>query len=469
MLGQAPGPDGGFLGLSQQGCEFDPSRDGYDQNGYGPNGYLQYGYQPAPDVPTIPSNNPGGSYPTSYLQPTLFNHPFNSTPALDLALEHDSEQVKTPGQPYELSGYQGTALFQIDQTAESHQPQWTSQPTYDPPPDFTFSAPSFTQQSSTISPSQLGRNSMLKPTKTFSDLMMETRGSASSASSTEGGQEGAGNTLEDRNRMMPRAAIPDSSLQQSTATESPAPVFEPASGAPVEIPAVAWYKSELRNVPDNLESAVKQYISTANRLAFGERKIIIMTPKVGQKSYGTEKRFLCPHPQATLAGRGWWSKSKDNCPFSPILPPRLNISLAGEQSVKDTTVSWMTIDGKDLDEKIKIQGISPSDNPFLGNTAGKNLHITDSDGKRREAKAIITVKAPFEPHAGPNGWGLAKGTVSDISTEEVIGTFESKEIKVISKPSKKKANSKMGERESQSTQGIAHASPHTTRYYGCAI
>jgi hypothetical protein len=34
-----------------------------------------------------------------------------------------------------------------------------------------------------------------------------------------------------------------------------------------------------------------QYVRTVNRLAFGERTIIVMSSKVAQKSYGTEKRY----------------------------------------------------------------------------------------------------------------------------------------------------------------------------------
>jgi len=33
-----------------------------------------------------------------------------------------------------------------------------------------------------------------------------------------------------------------------------------------------------------------QYVRTPNRLAFGERSVIVMSSKVAQKSYGTEKR-----------------------------------------------------------------------------------------------------------------------------------------------------------------------------------
>lgn len=35
-----------------------------------------------------------------------------------------------------------------------------------------------------------------------------------------------------------------------------------------------------------------QYIRTPNRLAFGERTVIVMSSKVAQKSYGTEKRYV---------------------------------------------------------------------------------------------------------------------------------------------------------------------------------
>ena len=35
-----------------------------------------------------------------------------------------------------------------------------------------------------------------------------------------------------------------------------------------------------------------QYVRTPNRLAFGERTVIVMSSKVAQKSYGTEKRCV---------------------------------------------------------------------------------------------------------------------------------------------------------------------------------
>ena len=41
-----------------------------------------------------------------------------------------------------------------------------------------------------------------------------------------------------------------------------------------------------------LRPYLDQYVRTPNRLAFGERTVIVMSSKVAQKSYGTEKRYV---------------------------------------------------------------------------------------------------------------------------------------------------------------------------------
>jgi hypothetical protein len=291
----------------------------------------------------------------------------------------------------------------------------------------------------TISPSQLPHQQLLKPTKSFSDLILESRQSSVSASSTEHDWNG----VDDLNVPL-RALMVGQTQTQTTTTTNTIP---PSPSVPGHQHSQSFDFQALTSPARGslLNQTVNMYMNAPNRLALGERKIIIMSPKVGQKSYGTEKRFLCPHPQATLIGTSWFSQSKDDCPVSPLLPPRVNISLSGEATVKDVHVSWTTLDNKSLDDKINSQPITPDDKPFLGNVAGKNLHISDSDAKRREVKALVTIKAPFTHHAGRHGWGPNKGTMTDISNDTVLGTFESKEIKVISKPSKKKSNSKSAE------------------------
>ena len=451
------GPDAtqdtaGFLGLNPQDFGFDLSQ------------YGTFGTPQANQVPYRPSlalDTRGPSFQHHQLQlPSAQSSAPPSGVTTEVNSINDGERIITPGMHFGFPQYSTystpNTTYPFGDTPTSDAPRSFDfpQPYQSNPPIYQMSQP---QHQGTISPSQLGQN-ILKPHQSFSDLMRESRGSTSSASSTEGGHDWTQNPLEDWHRPIQRALVSEASSRQASISRT-SPINHSNMSDPnrrMSVTDVQWQVPPLNgaNVTNasyqtatigSIDATMRQYISSSNRLALGERKIVVMSPKVGQKSYGTEKRFLCPHPQATLIGSSWWTKSRDDCPVSPIQPPRINISLAGEQPVKDAAVNWVTIDGRNLDEKINTQAIKSDDNPFIGNVAGKNLHISDNDGKRREVKALVTVKAPFMHHAGPNCWGQNRGTMKDISTDEVVGTFESKEIKVISKPSKKKSNSKSGE------------------------
>jgi len=380
--------------------------------------------------PALALDTTGSSFQVHQTQP---QSGASSSGALDFGV---APEVLTPGMPY-------FSPYPINEYAPI------------PPPI----APPYNYYPGTISPSQLPHQQLLKPTKSFSDLIFESRQSSVSASSTE--HEWTG--VEDLS--MPLRALmveqkpnihAHPSMQQHHGGHQHSQSFDlnaltsPARGSIVN-------------------QAVSMYMNAPNRLALGERKILIMSPKVGQKSYGVEKRFLCPHPQATLIGQSWFTQSKDDCPVSPLLPPRVNISLSGEATVKDVHVSWTTLDNKSLDDKINAHPITKEDKPFLGNVAGKNLHISDTDSKRREVKALVTVKAPFTHHAGRHGWGPAKGTMADISNDTILGTFESKEIKVISKPSKKKSSSKSADRELPLEVFCADLSDYPPRHHRCSV
>ncbi|RXK41567.1 hypothetical protein M231_01066 [Tremella mesenterica] len=414
----------------KQGLGFETGHNdllGLSQNQYNPNGHFNLPQPPFPYRPALALDTSG--VPSGFqLQSSQSSNPSSGLTA-DVSSNHENERLITPHvPPYGLEGY-GYALPNI-----YNLPDGAGDPgiAWDPAyrgfyPGFPPGGP-YQQQYGTISPSQLGQQHMFKASH-YSSLM-ESRGSNSSASS-ENTEWVPGEGLENwhplQRALMPdRSSVPEPGRRVENITP---PYFAPP-------PPLAS--------PGTLDTALREYVTSPNRLAFGERKIIVMSPKVGQKSYGNEKRFLCPHPQAALVGSAWWTKSPENCPVTPILPPRVNISLVGEAPVKDATVSWTTVDAKNIDEKINTQAIHPSDAPFLGNVAGRNLHISDNDGKRREVKALVTIKAPLKHHAGPHGWGMSKGMLTDISNDEIIGVFESKEIKVISKPSKKKS-SKMGE------------------------
>ncbi|KLT45544.1 LAG1-DNAbind-domain-containing protein [Cutaneotrichosporon oleaginosum] len=292
----------------------------------------------------------------------------------------------------------------------------------------------------TISPSQLPHQA-LKPTKSFSDLY--SRQSSVSASSTE---HDWGNDMEVNIRAL---AIENQSQAQNGVHHQVPPQLQHLNQAQQHhlpghhLRATPDIKPNIEraprdpNTPNLVRHAVQMYQQSPNRLDFGECKIIIMSPKVGQKSYGNEKRFLCPHPQATLVGKTWFTPSKqDGCQVSPLMAPRVNISLEGETPAKDGHVAWITMDNKPLDDKIHTQMITAEDRPFLGNVPGKNLHISDLDSKRREVKAVVTVKPPLNPNHHHN-WSSRSA-----DNDAPLYVFHSKEIKVISKPSKKKSNSK---------------------------
>ena len=185
-----------------------------------------------------------------------------------------------------------------------------------------------------------------------------------------------------------------------------------------------------------IQDVIRQYITTPSRLGLGERNVLIMTTKVAQKSYGAEKRFLCPPPMVLLIGSSWWNVCPDasrppsfqmhgqgeNDQVPTVLsPPRLTINISGEPGVQDGALEWASSSGKLIDV-----GNPSVEMAISGRCIGKQLYISDVDEKRRHVEALVSITVP--------------GT-SPID-RRLLGTFASKPIKVISKPSKKRQSSR---------------------------
>ncbi|KAJ7680550.1 hypothetical protein DFH06DRAFT_1163446 [Mycena polygramma] len=166
---------------------------------------------------------------------------------------------------------------------------------------------------------------------------------------------------------------------------------------------------------------LEQYIRTPNRLAFGERTVIVMSSKVAQKSYGTEKRFLCPPPTAIMIGNSWWTEVVRRGDEPKLCPPRVVISISGEPTPQEGSIEWTGSSGKSFDVSDP-----PSGTTFTGRCVGKQLFISDVDEKKKKVEALVKITAP----------------ATDEEPERVIGTFPSRPIKVISKPSKKRQSAK---------------------------
>lgn len=145
------------------------------------------------------------------------------------------------------------------------------------------------------------------------------------------------------------------------------------------------------------KEAMRNYLNTRD-----DQTLVILHAKVAQKSYGNEKRFFCPPPCIYLFGSGWREKREE-----------MERKGATEQ---DTQVcAFMGIGNSDQEMvQLNIEGQAE---PYC---AAKILYISDSDKRKH---FMLTVKMFY-------------GNGQDI------GVFQSKRIKVISKPSKKKQSLK---------------------------
>ncbi|KAJ7217855.1 jkappa-recombination signal binding protein [Mycena pura] len=166
---------------------------------------------------------------------------------------------------------------------------------------------------------------------------------------------------------------------------------------------------------------LEQYVRTPNRLAFGERTVIVMSSKVAQKSYGTEKRFLCPPPTAIMIGNAWWTEVVRRGEEPKLCPPRVVISISGEPTPQEGSIEWTGASGKSFDVSDP-----PTGTTYTGRCVGKQLFISDVDEKKKKVEALVKITAP----------------ATDDEPERIIGTFPSRPIKVISKPSKKRQSAK---------------------------
>jgi recombining binding protein (suppressor of hairless) len=160
--------------------------------------------------------------------------------------------------------------------------------------------------------------------------------------------------------------------------------------------------------------------------------VIVMSSKVAQKSYGSEKRFLCPPPMAVLIGNSWWSSlarpgEKDD---GKMLPPTVVVSISGETVPSDVSMEWSAADGKAFDPATDVP--SSEHTTFIGRAVGKQLYISEADEKRKKVDALVQISAP---------------QLQPDEPERIIGIFKSRPIKVISKPSKKRQSAKNLERE----------------------
>lgn len=140
-----------------------------------------------------------------------------------------------------------------------------------------------------------------------------------------------------------------------------------------------------------------------------------------------------------MIGNSWWSDVVRRGEEPKQCPPRVIVSISGEPATQEGSVEWTGTAGKPFDTNDP-----PTGTTFIGRCVGKQLFISDVDEKKKKVEALVKIMAPS----------------SEDEPERVIGTFPSRPIKVISKPSKKRQSAKNLERTLLSVSNVMETMPN---------
>ncbi|XP_018600025.2 recombining binding protein suppressor of hairless-like protein [Scleropages formosus] len=154
----------------------------------------------------------------------------------------------------------------------------------------------------------------------------------------------------------------------------------------------------LSQQPVLTQDSVQQYLQFRP-----DQSVLILHAKVAQKSYGNEKRFFCPPPCVYLSGSGWKLKQEH-------LKGDFGCRLCGYMGLDNTGSAQMDAFKLTFEEQ-------PDTKKFA---CAKALYISDAD-KRKHFRLVLKLL---------------------FSSGQEVGSFYSKLIKVISKPSQKKQSMK---------------------------
>uniref|UniRef100_A0AAQ6IE57 Recombination signal binding protein for immunoglobulin kappa J region-like n=1 Tax=Anabas testudineus TaxID=64144 RepID=A0AAQ6IE57_ANATE len=153
------------------------------------------------------------------------------------------------------------------------------------------------------------------------------------------------------------------------------------------------------------------------RGAHADQTIIILHAKVAQKSYGNEKRFFCPPPCVYITGHGW-RITQDH--------------LKGKKQVLCSVTYTLSVS-----VSVSLQQMF---------ACAKSLFISDQD-KRKHFRLLLQLF---------------------LGNRQEVGSFQSRMIKVISKPSQKRQSMKNADCESHSNCSLLQVKRGFI-CYGCVV
>ncbi|KAI8576597.1 hypothetical protein K450DRAFT_274620 [Umbelopsis ramanniana AG] len=218
------------------------------------------------------------------------------------------------------------------------------------------------------------------------------------------------------NPMFTQSLFPTDTTDASTTKH---PFILPAELDPNTLTSIALRCIEPAVDVERLKPLVTKYMNMRSPATSGERTVMILTSKVAQKSYGTEKRFLCPPPTTLLLGSSWWTPNHDSestvaGSSQSLSAPKINISISGEPTSQQGVLEWHTQSSDTSAGTDNVSNVS-------GKCVSKHLYINDADDKRKRVECLVNIQ-------------LANG--------RNLGTVAGNSIKVISKPSKKRQSVK---------------------------
>lgn len=199
------------------------------------------------------------------------------------------------------------------------------------------------------------------------------------------------------------------SLAVQLAASNPSPPTTPSPPPEDDVDKEGYHK-EIGSHPRLSKGAMNKYLKEVVPRD-GHQTVTIFHAKVAQKSYGNEKRFFCPPPCVYLVGERWQYRQSRLPEEEGISQP---VAFIGIGSKNEQEMQQLIIEDK-------------------GYGAAKTLYISDSD-KRKHFELSVKLLYPSGEH---------------------VGTFNSKRIKVISKPSKKKQSLKNADLCIQSGSTVA--------------
>ncbi|XP_018558450.1 recombining binding protein suppressor of hairless-like protein isoform X2 [Lates calcarifer] len=143
------------------------------------------------------------------------------------------------------------------------------------------------------------------------------------------------------------------------------------------------------------------------REAHADQSVIILHAKVAQKSYGNEKRFFCPPPCVYISGHGW-----------RVMQDHLKAAGYGDSVYR--VYGYMCLDSSSQSQADTFKLVfdeQPNSRMFA---CAKSLFISDQD-KRKHFRLLLRLF---------------------LGNRQEVGSFQSRMIKVISKPSQKRQSMK---------------------------